>query len=132
MGNRPFRPLNASIAARPRERFGYSAGAASRLRIHALPLDKKSRSLALVASTLLLAASLSACGRRGPLELPPDVQARGAALRAEDEARAAHASHGARPKLSEEGAGDKKPQAIPGTVGHRPPQDYPFSLDPLL
>jgi len=100
------------------------------------PMDRPALTLlprlTLAASALLLAASLSACGRRGPLELPPDVQARGAALRAEDEARTAHGPHGARQKLSEEGAGDKKPQAIPGTVGHRPPQDYPFPLDPLL
>ncbi|MFO1126311.1 MAG: lipoprotein [Methylocystis sp.] len=84
------------------------------------------RALAALALALF-AASLGACGRRGPLELPPETQARGAILRAQTEAaQAKAAAHGAPPPAS-------APQPpIPGTIGNRPPEQYPFPLDPLL
>lgn len=75
------------------------------------------------------AASLAACGRRGPLELPPEVQARGAALKAQQEA--AQAKTGAKPAPGQV-APETPPPPIPGTIGNRPPADYPFPLDPLL
>lgn len=63
--------------------------------------------------------SLCACGRRGPLELPAETQARADALRAEQKAKA-------RPGEPE------RPVVVPGVIGARPPQNYPFLLDPLL
>ncbi|MCC3245628.1 lipoprotein [Methylocystis sp. WRRC1] len=78
----------------------------------------------------ICALGLSGCGRRGPLELPPETQARGAALKAEEEARAARAPK-ARPAPGAAEAPKQDP-AIPGTIGHRPPDQYPFPLDPLL
>ncbi|WP_292533700.1 lipoprotein [Methylocystis sp.] len=84
------------------------------------------RSVAALALALI-AASLGACGRRGPLELPPETQARGAILRAQAEAAQAKAARpGAPPPAS------VPAPPIPGTVGNRPPDQYPFPLDPLL
>jgi predicted small lipoprotein YifL len=84
------------------------------------------RSVAALALALI-AASLGACGRRGPLELPPETQARGAILRAQAEAaQAKAATHGAPPPAN------VPAPPIPGTVGNRPPDQYPFPLDPLL
>jgi predicted small lipoprotein YifL len=83
----------------------------------------------------LLAGALAGCGRKGPLELPPDVQAarqeKLAQQQADEAARTKAASGGQGPKLSEQGV---KPKAMPveGDVGHRPPADYPFFLDPIL
>lgn len=79
----------------------------------------------------LLAAALSGCGRRGPLELPPETQARGQMLKAQEEAAQAKAARGAKPPA---GAAEERrpPPPIPGTVGNRPPEQYPFLLDPLL
>ncbi|MCX7898534.1 MAG: lipoprotein [Methylocystis sp.] len=81
---------------------------------------------ALIAA-LIGAASLAGCGRKGPLELPAETQARGAALRAQEEAR---------PPTSRLAPGAAEPDRpappIPGTIGHRPPDQYPFLLDPLL
>jgi predicted small lipoprotein YifL len=75
----------------------------------------------------LVAASLGACGRRGQLELPPETQARGAILRSEAEAaQAKAAAHGAPPPSN------APAPPIPGTIGNRPPDQYPFPLDPLL
>lgn len=89
---------------------------------------RRSPILALLAAALL-AASLSGCGRKGPLELPPETQARGAALKAQEEAQA-------RPNKAPPAPGADAPArqepAIPGTIGHRPPEQYPFPLDPLL
>jgi predicted small lipoprotein YifL len=80
--------------------------------------------LAIVVAT----GALSGCGRRGPLELPPEVQARGAQLQAEADAE--RARNGKVSALGEpERAG---PVRIPGTTGNRPPPAYPFILDPLL
>jgi predicted small lipoprotein YifL len=81
---------------------------------------------------LLFAAAcfaLSGCGRRGPLELPPDVQARGDALKAEQEAGRAK---NARKPLPGEAQPQPPAPPIPGTMGNRPPEQYPFPLDPLL
>jgi predicted small lipoprotein YifL len=87
---------------------------------------------------LLAAAALAhaSCGRRGPLELPPDVQARGDALKAEQEAARAKTARNA-PKSAQKpipGQAQPEPPAppIPGTIGNRPPDQYPFPLDPLL
>jgi predicted small lipoprotein YifL len=103
------------------------------------PPRRNSRSLALVAALTLLAASLEGCGRRGPLELPPDVQARGAYLRAEEEAKANSqppAKTMRKTKAGEEAAppppANPPPPPIPGTIGNRSPEQYPFLLDPLL
>jgi predicted small lipoprotein YifL len=96
-----------------------------------MPSCNKKRLIAACAAATLLAAALGGCGRKGPLELPPDVLAAREGSRAEQEAAAPKAPPGPRPKLSEEGA---KPKTGPaeGDVGHRPPQAYPFFLDPLL
>lgn len=100
-----------------------------------MPSARAQRLIAAFAAATLFATALGGCGRKGPLELPPDVQAVRDARRAEQEAAAARSAKNARgdqkPKLSEEGA---KPQAAPveGDIGHRPPQSYPFFLDPLL
>ena len=81
----------------------------------------------------LLAGGLASCGRKGPLELPPDVRASHDARRAQQEATEAAKSGkaGQQPKLSEEGA---RPAAtkVEGDVGNRPPEHYPFILDPIL
>ncbi len=84
----------------------------------------RSTSLLIVASAALLL--LSGCGRRGPLELPPEAQERGKALQERDAAQPKR-----KPRLGEaEETPEKLP--VPGTSGHRPPQQYPFFLDPLL
>jgi predicted small lipoprotein YifL len=80
-----------------------------------------------------LFTALAGCGRKGPLELPSDVQtareARAQQLEAETAAKAR--AGGRRPKLSEEGS-KPKIEPVEGERGHRPPGDYPFLLDPLL
>jgi predicted small lipoprotein YifL len=89
-----------------------------------------SRLLGILALALAL-TSLGGCGRRGPLELPPETQARGAFLRAQAEAEQAKAAaHGAPPPPPPPAGAPPPP--IPGTVGNRPPDQYPFLLDPLL
>ena len=90
--------------------------------------------LALAIAPLLVGA-LAGCGRKGPLELPPDVEAarkEKLAQQQADEAAKAKALNGdQKQKLSEQAA---KPKAMPveGDAGHRPPADYPFILDPIL
>jgi len=79
---------------------------------------------------LAAAASLSACGRRGPLELPPEVQARGAALKAAQ--AQSQPVRGAPKPAPGQAAPEPPPPPIPGTMGNRPPAQYPFPLDPLL
>ena len=70
---------------------------------------------------------LAGCGRKGPNELPPDVQAAREAQAAQQQAQAAKGA----PKLSEQGEKTElKP--VPGEKGNRPPKDYPFPLDFLL
>jgi predicted small lipoprotein YifL len=96
------------------------------------PIRRALRPLVFLASLALVAASLAGCGRRGPLELPPETQARGQFLKTQEEARAASARSAAKPRPGMDDAGPKQPEAIPGTIGHRPPEQYPFPLDPLL
>lgn len=83
------------------------------------------RALFLVAFAAL---ALAGCGRKGPLELPADVQVERNARRAAQEEAAARTGH----KLSDEGAAPARPQPQPGDIGHRPPADFPFILDPVL
>ena len=92
---------------------------------------ERNRALFILAA-VLLAAMLSGCGRRGPLELPPDVQARGQMLKAQDEAARPRAAQGAKPAAPGEDDPRRPPPPIPGTIGNRPPEQYPFPLDPLL
>jgi predicted small lipoprotein YifL len=75
---------------------------------------------------ILALAGLSGCGRRGPLDLPPEVAARPKEAIVQT--------------TTVQPAGSKTPVAadvkaveyIPGTIGFRPPERYPFILDPLL
>ena len=92
-----------------------------------MPSRRARRLILAIAIASLLAGALAGCGRKGPLELPPDVEAAREAKRAK--AKAASGDH--KQKLSEEGA---KPKAKPveGDIGQRPPADYPFFLDPIL
>lgn len=80
----------------------------------------------------LLLGALTGCGRRGPLELPPETQARGQMLKAQDEATQTKAARGAKAPAPGEEDPKRPPPPIPGTVGNRPPDQYPFPLDPLL
>jgi predicted small lipoprotein YifL len=88
--------------------------------------------LLLLCAAVAAAAGLSACGRRGNLELPPEVQARGDALKAERDAAAAKTARTAAKPAPGEEAPEQRAPAIPGTIGNRPPAQYPFVLDPLL
>jgi len=88
-------------------------------------VERAQRAL-VIASFVLLTASLAGCGRRGPLELPPDVQARGQQAQAEAAARAPRATGPLGEPIQ------PPPPPIPGTIGNRPPAAYPFFLDPLL
>lgn len=85
---------------------------------------------------LLLAAfaatGLSACGRRGPLELPPEIQAQGEALKAQQAAALAKSAKNAPRPAPGQAVPEPPPPPIPGTIGNRPPEQYPFPLDPLL
>jgi predicted small lipoprotein YifL len=99
----------------------YSAGDLAKRRTCPVNL-RRTRLLLLFAA--LAASGLASCGRRGPLELPPEVQARGEALKAEQAKNA--------PKPAPGQAQPAPPPPIPGTVGNRPPDQYPFPLDPLL
>ncbi len=99
-----------------------------------MPSRRAKRLILALAIAPLLAGALAGCGRKGPLELPPDVQAarqEKIAQQQADEAAKATAASGGKQKLSDQGA---KPKAMPveGDVGHRPPADYPFFLDPIL
>lgn len=85
----------------------------------------------LTAAAALLATGLSACGRRGAPELPPETTALGETLKKQDAAQAKPGRNGARPAPGVDDSA-KQPPAIPGTLGHRPPDQYPFPLDPLL
>ena len=81
----------------------------------------------------LLALCVAGCGRKGPLELPADVQAERQAQAAQEEAAVQAQASGRRPKLSEEGALPPTPAQPPlGDPGNRPPAVYPFPLDFLL
>jgi predicted small lipoprotein YifL len=86
----------------------------------------------LILLAALSAAALAGCGRRGPLELPPETQARGQMLKAQDEAARAGARRGEKPPAPGAAEENRPPPPIPGTIGNRPPEQYPFPLDPLL
>lgn len=88
---------------------------------------RRTRLLLLLAA--FAATGLSACGRRGPLELPPEIQAQGEALKAQQ--AAALAKNAPKPAPGQ-AAPELPPPPIPGTIGNRPPAQYPFPLDPLL
>ena len=80
----------------------------------------------------LAAASLTGCGRRGPTELPAETQAFEAAMKAKQaEEQKALAAKGktAKPKNYD---ASTEPRGVPGTTGNRPPEQFPFPLDPLL
>jgi len=100
-----------------------------------MPSRRAKRLILALAIAPLLAGALAGCGRRGPLELPPDVQAarqeKLAQQQADEAAKAKAASGDQKPKLSDQGA---KPKTMPveGDAGYRPPADYPFFLDPIL
>ena len=99
-----------------------------------MPSRRAKRLILALAIAPLLAGALAGCGRKGPLELPPDVQAaRQEKIAQQQAADAAKAklTGGQGPKLSEQGV-KPKAQPVEGDVGHRPPVDYPFFLDPIL
>jgi predicted small lipoprotein YifL len=83
------------------------------------------RAFVLAASAAL---ALAGCGRKGPLELPADVQAERAARQAAEQANA--------PQNGQKPSGEAGPPQPPppqlGDPGRRPPALYPFPLDPLL
>ncbi len=81
-----------------------------------------------------LVSALSACGRKGPLELPPEYQTQD---RESKERRATQqrdqTAKGLQPAFDPNSPGDPpKSSDIPGTSGNRPPAQYPFPLDPIL
>lgn len=85
------------------------------------------RAAVLLLSMTLVLGALSGCGRRGALELPPEVAARPkeVAVRKTTVLPPPGSNQPVEEKLSAE-------EYIPGTFGHRPPEQYPFPLDPLL
>jgi predicted small lipoprotein YifL len=89
-------------------------------------------SLALLAGAL--ASALSACGRKGPLELPAEYQVQESASKEQRDAKQRdQAAKGLQPAFDPNSPGaPPKPSDIPGTSGNRPPAQYPFPLDPIL
>lgn len=85
------------------------------------------RSAVLLLSMTLALAALSGCGRRGPLELPPEVAARPREVVVQKTTIVP--PPGSKRPVEED---VKAQEFIPGTTGHRPPDQYPFILDPLL
>lgn len=84
------------------------------------------RAAALILSLALALGGLSGCGRRGPLELPPEVAARPKEVVVQ---KTTIRPVGSKTPVEEE---VKAEEYIPGTMGRRPPELYPFPLDPLL
>ncbi len=80
----------------------------------------------------LLALCVAGCGRKGPLELPADVQAERQAQGAQAAAAAEAHPRGRPPKLSEEGMPPPSRGPALGDPGNRPPAVYPFPFDFLL
>jgi predicted small lipoprotein YifL len=78
------------------------------------------------ASLLILALALSGCGRRGALDYPPEVAARPKAVVVQ---KTTLTPVGGKTPVAED---VKAVEYIPGTPGYRPPEQYPFILDPLL
>ncbi len=91
-----------------------------------------SRRIRLFLVLALCAGSLAGCGRKGLPELPADVQAeRAERARQRHAADAAQARANGPKSFSQEG--DKpKEKWVEGDRGHRPPDKYPFPLEPLL
>ncbi len=96
-----------------------------------MPSRRAKRLILALAIAPLLAGALAGCGRKGPLELPPDVQAARQEKIAEQQAAEAAKNPEEKQKLSQQGV-KPKAQPVEGDVGHRPPVDYPFFLDPIL
>ncbi len=83
--------------------------------------------------TLLIASGLAGCGRRGPLELPPETQAYGEALKKQrQEAAQESGKPDPAPPFTPNSDQPSRKSDIPGTSGNRPTQTYPFPLDPIL
>jgi|LakMenEpi03Aug12_release.lakeMendotaPanAssembly.Ray.scaffolds.fasta_scaffold132592_2 predicted small lipoprotein YifL len=105
-------------------------------------------SLLLACLALLFASGLAGCGRKGPLELPPETQAYGEALKKQKlESQGANGGgqtstatstqtisppNESNQKFDPNSEKQPKKSDIPGTSGNRPPQEYPFPLDPIL
>lgn len=85
------------------------------------------RAAVLLLSMTLAAAALSGCGRRGALELPPEVAARPKEVVVQ---RTPVVPPPGSNRPVEEDV--KAQEFVPGTIGRRPPEQYPFILDPLL
>jgi len=88
--------------------------------------------LALLAGAL--ASALSACGRKGPLELPAEYRVQESDAK---ERRAAQqrdqSAKGLQPAFDPNSPGEPpKSSDVPGTSGNRPPAQYPFPPDPIL
>jgi predicted small lipoprotein YifL len=78
------------------------------------------------AAILILALALTGCGRRGALDLPPEVAARPKEVVVQ---KTTVTPEGSKTPVAED---VKAVEYIPGTIGARPPERYPFILDPLL
>lgn len=82
--------------------------------------------------TSLLISGLVGCGRRGPTESPLETQAYDKAMNAKEaEEQKTLTSQGKKitPKNFD---ASSQPGGIPGTTGNRPPEQFPFPLDPIL
>ncbi len=89
-------------------------------------------SLRFVSLALLVAVGLAGCGRRGPLELPPETQAYGEALKKQRQEAQDSGKPDPTPPFQPNSEQPSRKSDIPGTSGNRPPQTYPFPLDPIL
>ncbi|CAN2534592.1 MAG TPA: lipoprotein [Methylosinus sp.] len=78
------------------------------------------------ATLLILALALAGCGRRGALDYPPEVAARPKAVVVQ---KTTLTPVGGKTPVAED---VKAVEFIPGTPGYRPPDQYPFILDPLI
>lgn len=88
--------------------------------------------LLLASLVLLLASGLAGCGRKGPLELPPETQAYGEALNKQRQEAPASGKPDPAPPFQPNSDQASRKSDIPGTSGNRPIQTYPFPLDPIL
>jgi len=88
--------------------------------------------LLLACLALLLASGLAGCGRKGPLELPPETQAYGDALKKQRQEALDSGKPDPAPPFQPNSDQPSRKSDIPGTSGNRPVQTYPFPLDPIL
>mgnify|MGYP006266811329 FL=1 len=80
----------------------------------------------------LFSCGLLGCGRRGPTESPLETQAYEKAMKAKEaEEQKSLESQGKKTKPKNIDA-SSQPGGIPGTTGNRPPEQFPFPLDPIL